>query len=73
MAGGVAPVLDTLANNPAPEVEYRSQIDNVEVSGNIDRASLREQTGMGLEFVNCFYLLEIDEQWAIVSKPFESS
>ncbi len=72
MTGRVAPFIDAVASNPSPGPEYQSQIDNVEVSGNIATARLCEQAFMGLNFVNHFQLLNSGGQWLIVAKLFES-
>ena len=72
MTGGVAPFIDAVANNPPPGPEYQSQVDKVEVSGNIATASLCEQAFLGLNFVNLFQLLNNGSQWLIVAKLFES-
>lgn len=72
MTGTVAPFIDAVANNPAPGPDYQSQIDNIEVSGNIATARLREQAYMGLNFLNHFQLIKADGHWLIVAKLFES-
>ena len=46
MTGGIGPFIDAVANNPPPGAEYRSQIDNIEVSGNIALAA-----GIALTFI----------------------
>ena len=73
LTGTPAPFIDAVANNPAPGPDYQSQISDVQVSGNIATATLREQGYMGLAFTNHFQLLKSDGQWSIVAKLFESS
>tara|TARA_R110002110_G_scaffold406421_1_gene626569 strand:- start:424439 stop:424801 length:363 start_codon:yes stop_codon:yes gene_type:complete len=73
MTGGVAPFVDVVANNPPPGADYTSQISDIEVSGKVAIATLREQNYMGMSFTNYFQLLNVDGHWLIVAKLFQSS
>jgi len=76
VTGQPEPFFTAVANNPSPResgLRYETQIDRVYVDGRIATAELRETGYLGLDFVNHFQLLEIDGQWHIVAKLFESS
>lgn len=73
MVGPVEPFFQAVAANPAPGGDYQSQIENIQVSGGIGTATLREQGYMGMNFVNHFQLLDVDGEWLLVAKLFESS
>lgn len=55
----------------APE-SYDYLIENIKVEGEIASAELKEFNLKGHNFVNCFQLQKIDNQWKIVSKLFTS-
>jgi ketosteroid isomerase-like protein len=76
ITGSPEPFFQAVAGNPAPReagLHYSAEIVDVEVSGRFATAVLREQGYLDLNFVNAFQLLEIDGQWYIVAKAFESS
>jgi len=76
LLGDMEPFYAAVAGNPPPAVgegEYRAEISGIEVSGGIAVAILREQRYLGMDFVNHFQLLEVDGEWVIVAKLFQSS
>lgn len=76
VTGSPEPFFEAVAGNPAPRdagLSYSAEIVDVVVCGRFATALLREQGYLGLNFVNAFQLLEIDGQWHIVAKAFESS
>lgn len=75
VTGSPEPFFSAVAGNPAPAesgLAYDARIDTVHVDGHIATAVLRETGYLGMDFVNHFQLLEIDGQWHIVAKLFES-
>lgn len=76
VTGSPESFFDAVAANPPPAdsgLRYEAVIEGVNVSGRTATAVLREQGYLGLNFVNQFQLLDIDGQWHIVAKLFESS
>ncbi|WP_162300057.1 nuclear transport factor 2 family protein [Kineobactrum sediminis] len=75
VTGSPEPFFTAVGANPAPldsGLRYIARIDTVHIDGRIATAVLRETGYMGMDFVNHFQLLEVDGQWHIVAKLFES-
>ncbi|MDO8861953.1 nuclear transport factor 2 family protein [Haliea sp. E1-2-M8] len=75
VTGSPEPFFTAVGANPAPVasgLRYDARIDTVHMDGRIATAVLRETGYLGMDFVNHFQLLEIDGQWHIVAKLFES-
>lgn len=76
VTGSPEPFFNAVGANPAPVdsgLRYEARIDSVHIDGCIATAVLRETGYLGMNFVNHFQLLEVDGQWHIVAKLFESS
>ncbi len=76
VTGSPEPFFDAVGANPAPVdsgLRYDARIDTVHIDGRIATAVLRETGYLGMDFVNHFQLLEVDGQWHIVAKLFEST
>lgn len=75
VTGSPEPFFTAVGANPAPinsGLRYEACIDTVHFDGRIATAVLREDGYLGMAFVNHFQLLEVDGQWHIVAKLFES-
>jgi hypothetical protein len=76
LVGSPDPFFEAVASAPSPAsggADYRSEISEVVVTGKLATATLREQGFLGMDFTNYFQLLEIDGEWKLVAKLFESS
>ena len=76
VTGSPEPFFNAVGTNPAPidsGLSYEARIDGVHVDGRVATATLRETGYLGMNFFNHFQLLEVDGQWHIVAKLFESS
>lgn len=74
--GSPEPFFEAVATNQAPDLSglaYEVAIGPVQVSGHLATALLQEHGYLGLDFINCFHLLEIEGQWHIVAKLFQSA
>ena len=75
LVGGPAPFFEAVAGNPAPAetgADYAAVVENVAVDGRQATGTIREEGFLGMGFTNYFQLLEIDGNWKIVAKLFES-
>jgi hypothetical protein len=75
LVGGPGPFFDAVAGNPAPATTgaaYSAAVENVTVDGRQATGTIREEGFLGMNFNNYFQLLEIDGNWKIVAKLFES-
>jgi len=75
VTGSPEPFFAAVGANSAPAdtgLRYLARIDTVHIDGRIATAVLRETGYLGMDFVNHFQLLEVDGQWHIVAKLFES-
>jgi hypothetical protein len=69
LVGPTQPFYDAVRHAPGGG-DYRAEITRVEVVGRIASVTLEEQGFLGLDFTNCFHLLETDGCWQIVAKTF---
>ena len=76
LIGSAEPFFQAVASPPpeAPpnEGNYKGEITEVDVSGEIAAVTLKEVGFMGLNFTNYFHLVKVDDTWLIVSKTFNS-
>lgn len=75
VTGTPEPFFDAVAGNESPDASglaYTVETGPVQVCGCTATAVLHEHGYLGLDFTNFFQLLEIDGQWYIVAKLFES-
>jgi hypothetical protein len=75
LVGGPAPFFEAVAGNPPPAetgAAYSAVVENVMVDGHQATGTIREEGFLGMDFTNHFQLLDIDGEWKIVAKLFES-
>ena len=75
LVGGPEPFFEAVAGNPSPAATgaaYSAVVGNVTVDGRQATGTIRESGFLGMDFNNYFQLLEIDGNWKIVAKLFES-
>lgn len=58
--------------HPQP-ASYQATVADVRVTGRSATATLVEQGFAGLDFVDCFHLIEADGKWRICAKLFSHS
>jgi len=76
LIGSAEPFFQAVAS-PPPEAppnpgNYKGEITEVDVAGEIATITLKEVGFMGLNFTNYFHLVKVDDTWLIVSKTFNS-
>lgn len=73
LMGSPAPFFEIVEQQPAPAdsgADYQAVIENIEVSGPVATATLREQGYLGMNFTDFFHLAHVHGKWQIISKTF---
>jgi len=76
LVGSPEPFFEAVAGSPSPaesQTDYRAEICDVVVSGRLGTATLKEQGFLGMDFINYFQIIQIEDDWKIVAKLFESA
>lgn len=76
IVGDPSPFLTDLRDHPSmadTNVSYKADIADVHLAGRVASARVEESGFFGAtSFVNYFHLLEVEGEWRIVSKTFQS-
>ncbi len=57
----------------APSGNGRTEIESIEVIGNVATATLVEEDFLGSGFVDFFHLIRVDGDWKIISKTYHQA
>jgi hypothetical protein len=62
--------LEEVADMPVPGPGYRANIERIDIFGDGAFATLVEADYQGVDYVNLFSLVKVDDRWGIVNKVF---
>lgn len=73
LIGSPQPFFDAVQHAPpGAKNGYRAEITQIEVTGRVASATLKEQNFLGMNFTDYFHLAKLGGRWTIVSKTFST-
>ena len=76
LVGTPEPFFDDIGSRPSmagSDAPYKADVSAIQVAGRVASATVEESGFFGaMSFVNFFHLLNVDGDWKIVSKTFQS-